>query len=81
MSGAQGAQPPGSRTATTYEMKKDATHEKLKEVVSAAQDSPSVPVDMKADKVKDASGKGGPVFGNPNQNADLGVTGSGGGGA
>ncbi|KAF8103113.1 hypothetical protein N665_0188s0067 [Sinapis alba] len=64
MSGAQGAEPMGSKTATTYESK---------------EDEGGIQVDKIQDKVTDAAGLGGPVFGagKDDKKQDLGVTGTG----
>ncbi|MCO5604602.1 hypothetical protein L7F22_058770 [Adiantum nelumboides] len=81
MSGAQGAQPKGSYTATTYSMAKDdqagahPAKEKLRE-----EDSPSVPVVFESDQAgTDAAGHGGPTFGNKDdpKSTDMGVSGTG----
>ncbi|XP_021802391.1 uncharacterized protein LOC110746474 [Prunus avium] len=78
MSGAQGAQPPGSRTATTYKSIPGGEN-KSKADLKSQQDQGGLQIDKLQDKVEDAAGKGGPVFGagkDPNKQ-DLGVTGSG----
>lgn len=78
MSGAQGAQPPGSQTATTYESVQGGENKSRTELRSQ-QDQGGVQIDKLQDKVEDAAGKGGPVFGagkDPNKK-DLGVSGTG----
>ncbi|WOL20474.1 hypothetical protein Cni_G29279 [Canna indica] len=80
MSGAQGAQPKGSLTATTYE---SAAAEENKSTSRlnprAKEDEGGVKVEKLQDKVTDAAGKGGPVFGagEEESKSDLGVTGTG----
>ncbi|KAH0986184.1 hypothetical protein GBA52_013361 [Prunus armeniaca] len=78
MSGAQGAQPPGSQTATTYKSIPGGEN-KSKTELKSRRDQGGLQIDKLQDKVEDAAGKGGPVFGagkDPNKQ-DLGVTGSG----
>ncbi|KAI3862730.1 hypothetical protein MKX03_021472 [Papaver bracteatum] len=85
MSGAQGAQPPGSFTATTYESV--GGENKTKTDIHSKEDVGGIQIDKLQDKVEDAAGLGGPVFGagagdDDNQNdqsvdkQDLGVTGT-----
>ncbi|KAK9748589.1 hypothetical protein RND81_02G068800 [Saponaria officinalis] len=79
MSGAQGAQPPGSFTATTYEsvVRED---NKARTELRSNKDDKGIEIDKLQDKVEDAAGKGGPVFGpgkdEPADKQDLGVTGT-----
>ncbi|KAG2324479.1 hypothetical protein Bca52824_007207 [Brassica carinata] len=63
MSGAQGAKPMGSKTETTHE----------------SEDEGGIQVDKQQDKVTDAAGLGGPIFGagKDDKKQDLGVTGTG----
>jgi hypothetical protein len=81
MSGAQGAQPKGSFTATTYHTAKDAaaTKDRPKMAIGSDKDEPGVLVNKLDDKVKDAAGLGGPVFGAgaDDRKPDLGVAGTG----
>ncbi|KAI3962037.1 hypothetical protein MKW92_001909 [Papaver armeniacum] len=82
MSGAQGTQPPGSFTATTYESV--GGENKTKTDIHSKEDVGGIQIDKLQDKVEDAAGLGGPVFGagagdDDNQNddkQDLGVTGT-----
>lgn len=86
MSGAQGAQPPGSRTATTYRSVEGAEN-RTKTDIRSMEDVGGIQVNQLQDKVPDAAGKGGPVFGAaaqdqtqpqpPSDNQDLGVSGTG----
>ncbi|BBN12637.1 hypothetical protein MPTK1_5g21690 [Marchantia polymorpha subsp. ruderalis] len=83
MSGAQGANPPGSRTATAYSMAPGANTESTKDRVDSTKDASGVPIVSESDGVKDSAGLGGPVFGNRDdgttegdQKPDLAVTGS-----
>nr|GMC66020.1 CONSTANS-like 1 protein [Ipomoea batatas] len=62
MSGAQGAQPKESRTATTYESVPQEEN-KTRLDIRSREDERGIQVDKIQDKVKDAAGKGGPVFG------------------
>lgn len=75
MSGAQGAQPPGSFTATTYESVpggENCTRAGLR----YREDEGYIQVNKKQDKVKAAAGEGGPIFGaGKEEGPDLGVTG------
>ncbi|KAL3686826.1 hypothetical protein R1sor_013135 [Riccia sorocarpa] len=64
MSGAQGAQPPGARTATGYSMAPDADTSQTKESRESTKDVRGVPIVTEGEGVKDAAGLGGPVFGN-----------------
>ncbi|KAL4279543.1 hypothetical protein GQ457_03G027230 [Hibiscus cannabinus] len=79
MSGAQGALPKESRTATTYESVQGGEN-KSKTELRSKEDQGGVQVDKLEDKATDPAGKGGPVFGSPdpdpNGNQDLGVTGT-----
>ncbi|KAJ4705729.1 Seed maturation protein PM41 [Melia azedarach] len=81
MSGAQGAQPPGSRTATTYESVQQENTPKTD--IRSREDDRGIQIDKLQDKVEDAAGKGGPVFGaaagkdESKQKQDMGVTGTG----
>lgn len=78
MSGAQGALPPGSRTATTYESVSGGEN-KTKTDLQSTEDSGTIQVDKVQDKVEDPVGKGGPIFGagKDEKKPDLGVTGTG----
>ncbi|XP_015695896.1 uncharacterized protein LOC107304796 [Oryza brachyantha] len=75
MSGAQGAQPKGAFTATTYRSAPAAARTELR----SSEDERGLPVKRLEDKVEDAAGKGGPVFGAGDDDGkpDLGVTGTG----
>ncbi|XP_062014935.1 uncharacterized protein LOC133731581 [Rosa rugosa] len=78
MSGAQGAQPPESFTATTYKSVEGGEN-KSRTDIRAREDQGSVQIDKLQDKVKDPVGEGGPVFGagkDPHKD-DLGVAGTG----
>ncbi|KAK9275195.1 hypothetical protein L1049_022456 [Liquidambar formosana] len=77
MSGAQGAQPKGSLTATTYESVGGGQN-KTKTDIRSKEDEGGIEVDKLQDKVEDAAGKGGPVFGagKDEKKQDLGVTGT-----
>lgn len=79
MSGAQGAQPPGSFTATTYESVQGQENRPRTELRSDKDDK-GIEIDKLQDKVTDAAGLGGPVFGpgkdDPPNKQDLGVTGT-----
>ncbi|XP_058211163.1 uncharacterized protein LOC131323406 [Rhododendron vialii] len=79
MSGAQGAQPPGATTATTYESVEGGEN-KAKLDIRSKEDEGGVEVDKLQDKVPDAAGHGGPVFGagkgEDENEKDLGVTGT-----
>ncbi|GAA0143617.1 hypothetical protein Leryth_020979 [Lithospermum erythrorhizon] len=79
MSGAQGAQPKESFTATTYESVEGGQN-KTKLDIHSKEDEGGIQIDKIQDKVKDAAGKGGPVFGSgdddDDKKRDLGVTGT-----
>ncbi|VFQ79552.1 unnamed protein product [Cuscuta campestris] len=78
MSGAQGAEPKGSRTATEYESVPEEGN-KTRLDIRSRDDEPGIQVDKLQDKVEDAAGLGGPVFGagkNDDDKQDLGVTGT-----
>ncbi|XP_015069406.1 uncharacterized protein LOC107014051 [Solanum pennellii] len=79
MSGAQGAQPKESFTATTYEsIVKEENRPRMD--IHSREDEKGIQIDKIQDKVDDAAGKGGPVFGagtDDPDNKDLGVTGTG----
>lgn len=79
MSGAQGAQPPGSRTATTYESKSEKGENRTRVEIQSKEDQGPIQIDKIQGKVEDAAGKGGPVFGEGKEEnkQDLGVTGTG----
>ncbi|CAO2817690.1 unnamed protein product [Amaranthus hypochondriacus] len=80
MSGAQGANPPTSFTATTYESVQEQ-HNRPRTDLRSREDDKGIQIDKLQDKVQDAAGKGGPVFGpgkdDPPDKQDLGVTGTG----
>ncbi|KAL5540208.1 hypothetical protein UlMin_024015 [Ulmus minor] len=78
MSGAQGAQPKESKTATAYESVQGGENRTRTELGSR-QDQGGIQIDKMQDKVQDAAGKGGPVFGagKDENKQDLGVTGTG----
>ncbi|XP_057518067.1 uncharacterized protein LOC130798989 [Amaranthus tricolor] len=80
MSGAQGANPPTSFTATTYESVQEQQNRPRTDIRSR-EDDKGIQIDKLQDKVEDAAGKGGPVFGpgkdDPPDKQDLGVTGTG----
>ncbi|KAF6135235.1 hypothetical protein GIB67_035306 [Kingdonia uniflora] len=78
MSGAQGSQPPGALTATTYESVPEGEN-KTKTDIRSQKDQGYIQIDKLQDKVEDAAGKGGPVFGagKDENKLDLGVTGTG----
>nr|XP_023874322.1 uncharacterized protein LOC111986872 [Quercus suber]POE83672.1 hypothetical protein CFP56_06756 [Quercus suber] len=77
MSGAQGAQPPESKTATTYESISGGEN-KTKIEIRSKEDQGMIQRNKLQDKVKDAAGKGGPIFGaGKDENKwDLGVIGT-----
>lgn len=79
MSGAQGALPMESKTATTY-VSVPGGENKTKTAIDSKEDEGMIQIDKLQDKVKDAAGKGGPVFGagKDENKQDLGVTGTGG---
>ena len=88
MSGAQGAQPKGAFTATTYTLAPPATGGSAQEQRQAprtelrsGEDERGLPVRKLEDTIEDAAGKGGPVFGAGKEDGkpDLGVTGTDGG--
>ncbi|XP_031381060.1 uncharacterized protein LOC116195823 [Punica granatum] len=79
MSGAQGAQPKESRTATTYASAVDE-HNRPRTELRSREDERGVQVNNLQDRAKDAAGSGGPVFGpgkDEDKKQDLGVTGTG----
>ncbi|XP_057473233.1 uncharacterized protein LOC130761705 [Actinidia eriantha] len=82
MSGAQGAQPPGCETATTYKSVEGRGNKPKLDPLSK-EDEGGVQVDQLQEKVPDAAGQGGPVFGSSKDvdveedKQDLGVTGTG----
>ncbi|KAK1302528.1 hypothetical protein QJS10_CPB12g01096 [Acorus calamus] len=78
MSGAQGAQPKGSFTATTYESVERGEN-KTRTDLRSAEDVGGIEIEKVQDKVEDAAGKGEPVFGagKDEKKTDLGVTGTG----
>jgi hypothetical protein len=78
MSGAQGAQPPGSTTATTYESVPGGEN-KTRVKVDSKEDQGAIQIDKLQEKVADAAGEGGPVFGagKDENKKDLGVSGTG----
>ncbi|KAL8461789.1 hypothetical protein ACS0TY_033040 [Phlomoides rotata] len=77
MSGAQGTQPPESFTATTYESVEGGQN-KTRLDVHSKEDEGGIEIDKLQDKVEDAVGTGGPVFGagKDDNKDDLGVTGT-----
>ncbi|KAL3820873.1 hypothetical protein ACJIZ3_006778 [Penstemon smallii] len=79
MSGAQGAQPPESFTATTYESKEGGEN-KTRCDIHSKEDEGGIQIEKLQDKVDDAAGTGGPVFGagkyDDDDKDDLGVTGT-----
>lgn len=90
MSGAQGAQPKGAFTATTYTSAAATTgggvaqqgqerRQTPRTELRSGEDERGLPVTKLEDKVEDAAGKGGPVFGAGTEEGkpDLGVTGTG----
>ncbi|KAF9615401.1 hypothetical protein IFM89_023062 [Coptis chinensis] len=78
MSGAQGAQPKGALTPTTYESVQGGEN-KTRTDIRSKEDEGMIQIDKIEDKVEDAAGKGGPVFGagKDENKQDLGVTGTG----
>uniref|UniRef100_A0A0D9X7G4 Seed maturation protein PM41 n=1 Tax=Leersia perrieri TaxID=77586 RepID=A0A0D9X7G4_9ORYZ len=76
MSGAQGAQPKGAFTATTYRSSPAAA---ARTELRSSEDERGLPVKRLEDTVEDAAGKGGPVFGAGKDDGkpDLGATGTG----
>lgn len=87
MSGAQGAQPKGAFTATTYTSGaataggEDSRQPPPRTELLSGEDEHGLPVKKLEDRVQDAAGKGGPVFGAGREDGkpDLGVTGTGAG--
>lgn len=79
MSGAQGAQPKESRTATTYESVPEEVQHRPRMELLSQEDEKGIQVEKLQDKVEDAAGSGGPVFGagGDKDKQDLGVTGTG----
>jgi hypothetical protein len=89
MSGAQGAQPKGAFTATTYTSAAATTgggvhqgqerRQAPRTELRSGEDERGLPVRKLEDTVEDAAGKGGPVFGAGTEDGkpDLGVTGTG----
>ncbi|EER90986.1 hypothetical protein BDA96_01G118300 [Sorghum bicolor] len=89
MSGAQGAQPKGAFTATTYTSAAATTgggvhqgqerRQAPRTELRSCEDERGLPVRKLEDTVEDAAGKGGPVFGAGTEDGkpDLGVTGTG----
>ncbi|KAH6777182.1 seed maturation protein [Perilla frutescens var. hirtella] len=80
MSGAQGAQPPESFTATTYESVEGGQN-KTRFDPRSKEDEGGIQIEKIQDKVEDAAGTGGPVFGagkddHDNDKGDLGVSGT-----
>lgn len=83
MSGAQGAQPKNSKTATAYESVERGEN-RTRTDLGSRQDQGGIQIEKLQDKLRDAAGKGGPVFGagkddddDNNYKQDLGVTGTG----
>lgn len=78
MSGAQGAQPKESKTATMYESVEGGENRTRTDLLSK-EDQGSIQVDKLQEKVHDPAGKGGPVFGagQDDNKQDLGLTGTG----
>ncbi|KAI3414932.1 uncharacterized protein J3R85_015737 [Psidium guajava] len=88
MSGVQGAEPKESTTATTYESVEGGEN-RTRTDIRTPHDQGSIQVDLLEEKVPDATGHGGPVFGaaaagktkeeaaDDKQKIDLGVTGTG----
>ncbi|KAG0461174.1 hypothetical protein HPP92_021139 [Vanilla planifolia] len=80
MSGAQGAEPPGSRTATTYESVEGGEN-RTRTDIRGHEDQGNIQVETLQEKVDDPVGEGGPVFGSGSEEddkeTDLGVTGTG----
>ncbi|KZV32899.1 hypothetical protein F511_01410 [Dorcoceras hygrometricum] len=77
MSGAQGTQPPESFTATTYESVGSGDN-KTRLDIRSKEDEGGIKIDKLQEKVEDAAGKGGPVFGagKDDDKGDLGATGT-----
>ncbi|CAL0326343.1 unnamed protein product [Lupinus luteus] len=78
MSGAQGAQPKESKTATIYKSVEGGENQTRTTLLSR-EDQGGIQVDKLQEKVTDPAGKGGPVFGagKDKDKQDLGVTGTG----
>ncbi|KAI9116556.1 hypothetical protein K1719_012723 [Acacia pycnantha] len=78
MSGAQGAQPKESRTATVYESVEGGAN-RTRTDLRSREDQGSIQVDKLQERVQDPAGKGGPVFGagKEENKPDLGLTGTG----
>ncbi|CAL9187275.1 unnamed protein product, partial [Musa hybrid cultivar] len=78
MSGAQGAQPKESLTPTTYESV-PTEENKTRLDPRSKEDEGMIKIEKQQDKVEDAAGGGGPVFGagKEEHKPDLGVTGTG----
>ncbi|KAK2971269.1 hypothetical protein RJ640_005098 [Escallonia rubra] len=85
MSGAQGALPKESHTPTIYESVEGGENRTKLDIYSR-EDEGGIQIDKLQDKVEDAAGSGGPVFGagagqeddnKKNEKPDLGVTGTG----
>ncbi|CAA7408659.1 unnamed protein product [Spirodela intermedia] len=78
MSGAQGAQPMGSPTATTYESVEGGENRTAMGLKSR-EDEGGIQVEKEEDKAQQPTGEGGPVFGEGEEEnkQDLGVTGTG----
>lgn len=78
MSGAQGTQPKGALTPTTYESVGGGQN-KTRTDIHSKEDVGGIQIDKVQDKVKDAAGLGGPVFGagKEENKQDLGATGTG----
>jgi hypothetical protein len=79
MSGAQGANPPGSFTDTTYSSGPVAETHATQHKNDSTDDDKGIPNQFAVDsapKPDAAAGLGGPVFGG-NEGADKGVTGTG----
>ncbi|KAK7401573.1 hypothetical protein VNO78_13161 [Psophocarpus tetragonolobus] len=75
MSGAQGAEPKGSKTATTYESIGGGEN-RTRTDLRSREDQGCIQVEKLQEKVHDPAGKGGPVFGagKDENKQDLGVT-------
>ncbi|XP_065000170.1 uncharacterized protein LOC135633997 [Musa acuminata AAA Group] len=79
MSGAQGAQPKESLTPTTYESVPAEENKTRLDPRSKEDEGVMIKIEKQQDKVEDAAGGGGPVFGagKEEHKPDLGVTGTG----
>lgn len=78
MSGAQGANPPGAFTDTTYSNAPGVDTRATVSKVDSTEDDKGVPVQLAADSApnpNESAGLGGPVFG-ANEGPDKGVLGS-----